>query len=581
MYIQRNKVRSKTGKEYHSVLLCSKYREGGKIKTRTEANLSKLPDYIVLGIENMLKLERETTVCLKDITVSSCIDYGYVYVLIHLMRELRIDETLDKTLSAEDATLVKAMIIGKIVTGGSKLCIYNWLDRERAICKLLGLDISDYRVDDFYNALGQLSQHQDRIEKKWFRYHKGSQRRIYFYDITSSYFEGVLNDLAAYGYNRDGKRGKMQICIGLLTAEDGFPLRIQTFKGNTADQTTVPKLLVSLKKEFGVEQLVFVGDRGMEIMYNLKNDADLLALSEEHIDFITGLTHSEITSLIDRGHIQLDLFKQELAEVKVDNRRYILSINPELEARELLYLNNSIKRTDALVENIRKSYEKRCAQNEKNSMKQKENPKKYKSLKTEFTVKDLDGYKRRVAFALKDCGTSKYYDVKTIDNESFQVVFNIQAFDKSRSLCGKYVVCTSVLEQEMNTEQVRGQYKNLKFAEHAFRDLKSDNISIRPIYHRKERQTRGHVHLCMFAYAILNEIEKKLFPFLKIYNRSQKRQLSLNDLIAELNNIKMCELKIGNQVTSIQKPELNPLQIKVFDALNINSEKMMQVDMRK
>jgi len=230
-----------------------------------------------------------------------------------------------------------------------------------------------------------------------------------------------------------------------------------------------------------------------------------LALSEEHIDFITGLTHSEITSLIDRGHIQLDLFKQELAEVKVDNRRYILSINPELEARELLYLNNSIKRTDALVENIRKSYEKRCAQNEKNSMKQKENPKKYKSLKTEFTVKDLDGYKRRVAFALKDCGTSKYYDVKTIDNESFQVVFNIQAFDKSRSLCGKYVVCTSVLEQEMNTEQVRGQYKNLKFAEHAFRDLKSDNISIRPIYHRKERQTRGHVHLCMFAYAILND----------------------------------------------------------------------------
>ena len=576
MYIQRNKVRSKTGKEYHSVLLCSKYREGGKIKTRTEANLSKLPDYIVLGIENMLKLERETTVCLKDITVSSCIDYGYVYVLIHLMRELRIDETLDKTLSAEDATLVKAMIIGKIVTGGSKLCIYNWLDRERAICKLLGLDISDYRVDDFYNALGQLSQHQDRIEKKWFRYHKGSQRRIYFYDITSSYFEGVLNDLAACGYNRDGKRGKMQICIGLLTAEDGFPLRIQTFKGNTADQTTVPKLLVSLKKEFGVEQLVFVGDRGMEIMYNLKNDADLLALSEEHIDFITGLTHAEITSLIARGHIQLDLFKRDLAEVKVDNMRFILSINPELEARELFYLNNSIKRTDTLIENIRKSYEKRYAQNEKNLNRQKDNPKKYKLLKTAFTVKDLDGYKRRVAFALKECGASKYYDVKTIDNESFQVVFNRIAFDKSRSLCGKYVVCTNVTEQDMSAEQVRGQYKNLKHAEHAFRDLKSDNISIRPVYHRKEPQTRGHVQLCMFAYAILKEIENKLFPFLKMYNRSQKRQLSLNDLIAELNNIKMCELKIGNQVTSIQKPELNPLQIKIFDALKINPEKMMK-----
>ena len=315
MYIQRNKVKSKTGKEYHSVLLCSKYREGGKIKTRTEANLSKLPEHIILGIENMLKSDRETTVCMKDITVSSCIDYGYVYVLLHLIHELRIDETLEKTLSAEDATLVKAMIIGKIVTGGSKLCIYNWLDRESAICKHLEFDISDYRVDDFYNSLVQLSKHQDKVEKKWFRYHKGSQRRIYFYDLTSTCFEGVMNELAAYGYNRDNKRGKKQICIGLLTAEDGFPLRIQTFKGNTADQTTVPEQLLLLKKEFGVEQLIFVGDRGMEIMYNLENDAELLELSEEHIDFITGLTHTEITSLITRGHIQLDLDKRDLAEL--------------------------------------------------------------------------------------------------------------------------------------------------------------------------------------------------------------------------------------------------------------------------
>ena len=202
MYIQRNKVKSKTGKEYHSVLLCSKYREGGKIKTRTEANLSKLPEHIILGIENMLKSDKETTVCLKDVTVSSCIDYGYVYVLLHLMHELRIDETLEKVLSAEDATLVKGMIIGKIITGGSKLCIYNWLVRESAICKLLGLDISDYKVDNFYNSLGQLSKHQDGIEKKWFRYHKGSQRRIYFYDLTYSEFFVIPNFIIITMKNR-------------------------------------------------------------------------------------------------------------------------------------------------------------------------------------------------------------------------------------------------------------------------------------------------------------------------------------------------------------------------------------------
>jgi len=579
MYIQRNKVKSKTGKEYHSVLLCSKYREGGKIKTRTEAILSKLPEHIILGLENMLKSDRETVVCLKDIMISRCFDYGYICVLLHLFHELRIDEVLEKVLPPEDALLVKAMLIGKIVTGGSKLCIYNWLVRESAISELLGLDMTKYKVDRFYSSLGQLQNHQLRIEKKWFRYHKGAQRRIYLYDVTSSYVEGAENELADYGYNRDGKRGKMQICIGLLTTEDGFPLRIQAFEGNTKDSTTVADQLLDLKKEFGVEELIFVGDRGMQIMYNLENNPEL---SGENIGFITGLTHAQINSLIDRGHIELNLFKRDLAEVTVDNMRYILSVNPELEARELFYLDNRRQRADALLENIRKSHEKRCAKNGENLKKQQADTKKYKHLKTELTLKDIDGYKQRVILALNECGMDKYYDIEAIDSESFRVGFNQEDFDKSRSLCGKYVVCTNVPTQNMIAEEVRGQYKNLKHAEHAFRDLKSDNISIRPIYHRKELQTRGHVLLCMFAYAIIKEMENKLFPLLNELNRSQKKQLSFKDLTKELNNIKICEMKIGNGVTFIQRPDLNPTQLRIFNALNIDPEKMtMQIWKRK
>jgi transposase len=571
MYIQRNKVKSKTGKEYHSVLLCSKYREGGKVKTRTELNLSHLPEHLILGIENMLKSDRETTVCLKDITISRCIDYGYVYVLLHLLRELRISEVLEKVLPAEDATLVKAMITGKIITGGSKLSIYNWLLRESAICEHLGLDISGYKVDRLYTSLGQLHTHQVKIEKKWFRYHKGVGRRVYLYDITSSYFEGVQNELAAYGYNRDGKQGKKQLCVGLLTTEDGFPLRIQAFKGNTADSTTVSGQLLSLKKEFGVEQLVFVGDRGMQILYNIENDPEL---SDEHINFITGLTHTQINTLIAQGDIELNLFNRDIAEVKVGEMRYILSVNPELEARELFYLENRRNRADALLENIRKAWERRCIKNEANRSKQKENSKKYRHLKTALTVKDMDGYKRRVAFALKEIGMDKYYTLEAIDNETFAVDFHQDEFDKSRSLCGKYVVCSNVPVEDMTAEQIRGRYKNLQCVEHAFRDMKSNNISIRPIYHRKELQTRGHVLLCMFAYSIIKVMENKLFPFLKSYNQNQKKQLSFNDLIAEVNNIKICEMKIGNGVVTIQKPELNPLQQKIFEALNIDPEKM-------
>ena len=133
MYLQRNKsVNSKTGKVYTSVILSSKYREGKKVKTRSIANLSHLPDHFILGIENMLKSDRETTVCLKDISVSSCMDYGYVNVLLHILHTLRIDETLEKVLPPDDALLLKAMIIGKIITGGSKLCIFNWLVRGKA-----------------------------------------------------------------------------------------------------------------------------------------------------------------------------------------------------------------------------------------------------------------------------------------------------------------------------------------------------------------------------------------------------------------------------------------------------------------
>lgn len=573
MYIQRNKAISKSGKEYSSVLLCSKYREGGKIKTRTITNLSKLPEHVILGIENMLKSDKETTIRLQDIAVSRCSDYGYAYVILEIMRQLRIEETLEKVLSPSDATLVKAMIIGKIITNGSKLGIYNWLCREESVCEMLGVNMSEYTVNDLYASLNQLYSHHTKIEKKWFRYHKGVQRRVYLYDISSSYFEGTQNELGAFGYNRDRKKGKMQLGYGLLTSDDGFPFRIQAFEGNTSDSTTVSEQILRLKKEFGVDQVIFVGDRGMQILYHLEKDPEL---SNEHIDFITGLTRFQIETLVAQGDIDMNLFSSDLAEVSVDEMRYVLSVNPDLEARERYYLNIKRKRADGLLENIRNPWHKRCVRNRENLQKQQENAKKYKQLKTELTVKDIDGYKRRVTLALAECGMSKYYSIEAIDNEDFRIEFKQSEYDKSLSLCGKYVVCTNVSVSELTTEQVRGQYKNLQHVEHAFRDMKSDNIGIRPIYHRKEVATRGHVLLCMFAYAILKGMENSFFPFLKDYNHLQKRMLSFDDLTAELKNVKMCELHVGRAVKTVQIPDLNELQKKIFDVLKIDPKKMTE-----
>ena len=237
-------------------------------------------------------------------------------------------------------------------------------------------------------------------------------------------------------------------------------------------------------------------------------------------------------------------------------------------------VDNRHERCDALIEEVRRAWAKRCAKNEENCQKKQEGKGKYKHLKTELNDRDIRNYTRRVEHIVENCGMSKYYTVEVIANQSFTVNFNQDEFEKSRSLCGKYVVYSNVPVQEMTAVEVRDEYKKLQNVEHAFRDLKSDNISIRPVYHCNENQTGGHVLLCMFVYAIIKELEKKLFPFLKEYNRTNKSQLSFNDLTAELNNIKMCELKIGEGVTSIMYPDLTPLQKKILQVLNINPEHM-------
>jgi transposase len=168
-----------------------------------------------------------------------------------------------------------------------------------------------------------------------------------------------------------------------------------------------------------------------------------------------------------------------------------------------------------------------------------------------------------------------YYSIDTIDNNSFKINFDQEAFDHTDSLFGKYVVCTNVKNETLNKEMVRTQYKNLQHVEHAFRDLKSDNICIRPVYHRNEAQTGGHVQICVFAYAVINELEKKIYPFLKTFNKKNDCQLSFNDIIAEINNVKLCELKIGKDNKMLSIPDLNPLQKKIFQLFNSNPEDMI------
>ena len=570
MYIQRNKVPGKNGKVYSSILLCRKYRMDGKIKTEVILNLSKVPMEIIVTIENSLKHGLGALVVAKDIVVKKAIDYGLVFLLVHLMDKLKINSILDKEL-LERAPLVKAMVIGKIVTSGSKLGIYNWIMRNPMTAGKLGLDTQGLKVDDLYAALALVNSRQDAIEKRWFSHHgKSNHGNIFLYDLTSTYFEGTQNELASFGYNRDKKIGKMQINIGLITNSDGFPLKIEVFEGNVNDHKTVLSQVANLKNKLNAKNIIFVGDRGMKVKYNLDG---LKEAEKEGVDYITGLTHTEIDELVRSNVIQLSLFGKELAEIEHGGIRYILSVNPELRDEETAYLNNLKSRVEIGLSAINSSWEKRHLKNLENLAKLKDGNKS-KKLATRFDDKKLDNYKISISKLLAKKKASKYYETTEISNSRFKVSLNGKAYEHAIEMSGLYVVSSTVSSSEMDKEALRETYRNLQNVEHAFRDFKSENIQLRPVFHRNEAQTRGHVFVSMLSYSLIKEMEDKIFPFLKIWNKDKKQKLSFNDVTEELRDIKLCILNIGTGKDEIKITELNELQTQILNLFGMKKSSL-------
>ncbi|MDO9154406.1 MAG: IS1634 family transposase [Paludibacter sp.] len=566
MYIQ-NCTSKKNGKSYTYPLLCKKYRENGKIKTEVVANLSVFPNDVVLAIRNALRSsdEKELMVSLKDITVEKSIDYGFVFVLITLLERLKIKRALEVILG-ERSKLVSLMIIGKIVTRGSKLCIYNWIQRNEEVAKRLGIDLGTLKINDLYEVLGDLSYVQGRIERKWNIYHKEQCDEVYLYDITSSYFEGTQNALSNYGYNRDGKKGKNQIVIGLITNKNGFPLSIQVFEGNATDHTTVINQIKKIKQEFGAKSIVFVGDRGMRIRYNPEQ---MEQCDKEGVSYITGLSIEEIRGLVKEGTIQLNMFSKDLVEVEDDGHRYVLCTNPELEKEHSQTRMMLQSKFEDNVYDIKLSYENRHNKNLINKINLEQGCKN-KNPVTTFSDKQSDSYKYRFRKMAEKYNMQSFYQA-TITNQEFTVNFDFDKYAQSKQLDGKYVFVTNVSKQAMTKEAVRNEYKNLQYMEHAFRDMKTSKLDIRPIYHVNAETTRGHVFVTFFAYAIVRELETKIHPWLKEKNKTQQTQFSIQDMEEELKMIKLNTLNVGNNYQELKITALTNIQKEILALLSIDT----------
>src|SRR5919109_445900 len=320
MYVDTSHI-TRGGKTYTRPLLRESYRANGKVLHRTIANLSQCSaaeiEALRLALRHKGELEHLGT--LQDaITLKQGLSFGAVWTVYQVARRLGIEQALGTT---RDGKLALWQVIARVIDQGSRLSAVR-LAMAHAACDVLGLGPFD--EDALYENLDWLAEVQASIEDRLFAQRlKIKPVNLFLYDVTSSYLEGTHNELAAFGYNRDGKKGKRQIVIGLLCDEDGQPVSIEVFPGNTQDPRTFAAQLAKVKSRFGATAITFVGDRGMIKGQQIED------LGQHGFHYITAITKPQIEKLLRTGTLQMDLFDQELAEVLAEEGiRYVLRRNP-------------------------------------------------------------------------------------------------------------------------------------------------------------------------------------------------------------------------------------------------------------
>lgn len=532
MFIQRNTKRVGL-KTYHSVLVVENFRHNKKVCRRILANISKLPPQAIAAIDAAIKGRDAIPVSTseKDFSFTAGTNFGGLWSIKKIAESLFIPEVLGPS---KNATLVMIMICGRILTQGSRRHLKFWKDGQ-AIKEIFG--VNNFDEDDLYEALDWLEENQENFEDKLFhKRYKDKSLSLFLYDITSSYLEGQYNELADYGYNRDGKKGKKQIVIGLLTDKEGYPLAIEVFKGNTSDSTTVDGQIKKLAKRFNVKEVVLVGDRGMIKKTGIES------LDAQHWSYITAITKPQIEKLVSNDVIQMDLFDDKLVEVVDKNIRYILRRNPIREKEIKANRDDKIQRIEKFLSKL--------------NVRLSEHP----LAKEKTALKDLQ---KKI-----DCLKLTKILSANSDLRILSLTKDGAAMAEASRLDGCYVIKTNVKKENLNTEEAHAVYKDLKFVEWAFRSMKTGFLEIRPLYHRKANRTRACASIAMFAYMILHHLHRK----------TAHLEIPLEPLVEKLDQIQIQKMKIGEQEIKTLPTSLRNDQKKIMEALGLHLPKSLPQD---
>ena len=594
-----------------AILLRESYREKGKVKNRTLANLSSLPPQSIDILRRSLKGEKLVSTDAFEIIEDGSPAHGHVDAVMTAMRRLDFSRLICSRRSRL-RDLVVAMVAARILEPRSKLATTAWWT-DTTLPEIL--DVRDADEDDLYDAMDWLLERQSRIENKLAGRHL-ENNALALYDLTSSYFEGQTCPLAALGHNRDGKKGKLQVNYGLLTNRKGIPVTVSVFEGNTGDPKTLVPQVEKMRNAFGIEQFVMVGDRGMltQKQVNALHDID-------GVDWIGALRPEAIKKLATNGAIQMGLFdNRNLFEIKhpdFPGERLIACRNSELAHRRSIkresLLNATVKELDrvrGMVRRGRLSGKKEIGARVRAILKKYRIGKHFKldiredgfnckvnkdALIAEVTAKSkgnqeliekrltrnrghiksigkqlaklrrrvnkgrLHGQSNigvRVGKVINKYKVGKHFELD-IRNNDFGFEINRDKVKNEAALDGIYIVRTSLSKESMDADETVRSYKLLSQAEQAFRSFKTVDLMVRPIRHRLEDRVRAHIFLCMLAYYVQWHMMEAWRPLL--YADEDQKAKDLRDPVAPakrsdsaIKKVKTKRLDDGSRVYSFR-----------------------------
>ncbi len=544
MFIKRNHTLL-GGKAYQSVLLVQGKRVPAKrppgrpaagapapksvVVHETLANLSKLPADLIDLIEQHCQGQPpppagslpapSASGGSTDIHLGPC--YGVLAALDGLAREIGLVQAVGEQTRSQ--RLARFLVYARVAHQGSRLSAARWSE-DHAVKEIL--EVASFDEDDLYTALEDLAQRQESIEKALApKAAPAPARAIYLYDVTSVYFEGLHNELAEFGFCREGKKGKKQLVAGLLTDGQGEPISIQLYRGNTGDPPTFLDAVQKLKVRFGAEEVALVGDRGM-----IKR-LGKAALGEAKFRYVTALTDPQIRALLAQERLQLDLFDEKPAEVELDGKRYVLRCNPQTQARERARRADQWARVQAKI----------TARNAKVESKPRSDP--HSSLKQAQGL--LSKYRLGGWVQVQLAGRK----VVWTEDEAARA--------KQAELDGCYVIESDLPQEVASTQQVHDRYLDLTQVERDFRTLKTGLLEMRPIFLRKAERTRGHAVVSLLALKLARELDRRFAPL----------GLTVDDGLERLQAVRL--VRLGNSEVELWRlPTSYPrAQSEVLEAL--------------